>query len=218
MGIIEDAYNGLGAGKPLEYICSIKYSGKFRGYNANVRIRGKSLTFGLSRNWKNVSPDIKIGLLQELFCRILGIRKSTAGIELYRIFLKKVHIAVPKDRIDPLLEESFDRVNERYFSGMIEKPNLVWGQKSFRKFGSYDYGADTISISRSLEPNPKLLDYVMYHEALHKKHKFTSSNGRSRHHTAEFRKSESEFEGAAEMEKMLGRLAAKRKLLSIFGF
>ena len=131
------------------------------------------------------------------------------------IFLKKVHLAVPKEKIDPILEKSFDRVNDKYFYGMIEKPNLVWGKKSFRKFGSYDYGSDTISISRSLEPHPRLLDYVMYHEALHKKHKFTTSGARTRHHTSEFRKSEKRFENAAEMEKMLGRLASKRKAQTV---
>ncbi len=218
MDMLEEAFDGLNTGKPLNYECSIKYSGKFKGYNANVRLSGKKLVFGLSRNWRQVSKDIKMGLIQELFCKIMRIRKSTQNIELYHIFLKKVHIAVPKNRIDPVLEESFERINEKYFSGMIEKPNLVWGQKSFRKFGSYDYGSDTISISRSLEPVPNLLDYVMYHEILHKKHKFTTSKGRTRHHTSDFRKSERMFEGSEQMEKMLGRLAAKRKIFSIFGF
>ncbi len=216
--MIEEAYDGLRTGKPLAYDCSIKYSGKFKGYNANVRISGRKIVFGLSRNWRQVSRDIKIGLIQELFCKILSMKRTTQNIELYHIFIKKVHLAVPKDRIDPALEGAFDRVNEEYFYGMIEKPNLVWGKKSFRKFGSYDYGSDTISISKALENDQDLLDYVMYHEILHKKHKFTTSKGRTRHHTSEFRKSERKFPNAAGMEKRLSRLSAKRRVLSVFGF
>ena len=218
MGIIEEAFEGLGQGNPLDYSFLLKYSGKFRGYNANVRISGKRLSFGLSRNWRQVGKDIRIGLIQELLCRVLGISRTTMNIEIYRIFLKKVHLAVPKENIDPFLGESFDRVNDKYFSGMIEKPNLVWGHKSFSKFGSYDYGADTISISQVLEKHINLLDYVMYHEMLHKKHKFTNSKSRTLHHTAEFRKSEREFENSAEMERQLGRISAKRRLASFFGF
>ena len=61
---------------------------------------------------------------------------------------------------------------------------------------------------------PELLDYVMYHEMLHKKFKFQSRNGRNVHHSSEFRKMESKFENRDLMEKEVSRIARKRR----FGF
>jgi len=200
--------------KECPYRIMLKYSGKFKGFNANVRKSGSSLTFGLSRNWKEVSPDIKIGLIQELLGKILKKKvKTTYYIELYNIFLQKVHLAVPKKKGDPALEASFYRVNERYLLGLLEKPNLVWGTNSIRRLGSYDYGSDMITLSRILEEDFELLDYVMYHEMLHKKHKYIFKNGRSHHHTKAFREEEAKFENAALLEKRLDRVARKNRIL-----
>jgi predicted metal-dependent hydrolase len=109
------------------------------------------------------------------------------------------------------LEESFNKVNEKYFFGLIEKTNLTW-HNSIRRLGSYEYGTDTVSISKVLETDMELLDYVMYHEILHKKHKFYSKNGRTHHHTREFRESERKFENSEEMEeKIKGLVKYKRR-------
>jgi len=205
----EEAFNGLWPGKELGYAFSIRYSGKFKGYNANVRLCGNKITFNLSKNWRQISRDIKMGLLQELMARLFRERKTTPNIDLYHIFLKRVHIAVPKTRTDPALEESFGRVNEYFFSGMMEKPNLLWNN-SATKLGSYDYGSDTLTISSMLrEAETEMLDYVMYHELLHKKHKFSSRGGKLYHHTREFRSSEKTFPNSSRIEEKLRYLRPK---------
>ena len=84
------------------------------------------------------------------------------------------------------LNSVVNRVNEKYFYGMILVPNLKWGNKSLSQLGTYDYGTDTITVSRILEKESILLDYVMYHEILHKKIKFKEKNGRSIHHSKEW--------------------------------
>src|SRR3989344_5195733 len=132
-------------------------------------------------------------------------------------FMKKIHIAVPKTRIDPFLEESFDRINEKYFVGMVEKPNLVW-HSSIRRLGSYEYGGDTISISKVLENDESALDYVMHHEMLHKKLKFDSSNGSCRHHTKAFRELERKFENSHELEERLKSITRRAVRKNIIGF
>ena len=112
-------------------------------------------------------------------------------------------------------------VNEAYFFGLIEKPNLV-RHNSMRRLGSYEYGSDTMSISEVLLPDKELLDYVMYHEMLHKKHKFNSKNGRNYHHTQLFRKNEKEFENSERIERELSKVlkTSQRKRLfgKLFGF
>lgn len=223
MGIAEDAFRGILPEKQMDYEFSIKYSGRFKGYNANVRMHYKKIMFSLSKNWRPVSRDIKMGLLQELLSKLFKAKRSTNNIDLYHIFLKKVHIAVPKTKTDPVLEKSFNRVNDSFFAGMIEKPNLKWSSSS-RKLGTYDFGSDTITISNMLEDSEEnMIDYVMYHEMLHKKHKFSSKNGRLHYHTSEFRNMEKSFPHSAEIENKLRFLrpkpkAKQKKKFSIFRF
>lgn len=213
MKLVEEAFNGLFPDKNLEeYAIKIKYTDKFKPYNANVRYtRAKnSFQFNLSRKWKGVSREIQIGLIQGLMLKIFKKKNNTINIDLYNSFMKNLHISVPKVNNDPVLEGSFNKVNEKYFFGLIEKPNLIW-HNSIRRLGSYEYGTDTISISRIIEPDEGLLDYVMYHEMLHKKHKFYESNGRTFHHTREFRKMEKSFENSSEMEERLKSLMRQKR-------
>jgi hypothetical protein len=198
------------------YTYSLKYSGKFKPYRANIRLSGGNIQLNLSKKWEGVSNDIQIGIVQELLLKILKkrlkpLRTNTSSIELYNIFMKKIHIAAPKTDIDPVLEGSFDRVNSEYFYGLLEKTNLKWGNVSLSKLGSYEYGTDTIMISKVLDGEQEMLDYVMYHEMLHKKHKFKKSGSRSYHHTSEFRKDEREFKDSELIEKRLKRLLVRKR-------
>ncbi len=221
--LITEAFRELYPNKELKYDFSLEYSRKFKLYNANVKMHGNSLMFSLSREWKKISKEIQIGLVQELMLKILRDRnKKTMNMELYSLFMKNVHLAVPKTKTDEALEKSFDSVNDAYFSGMLDKPNLQWGSESTSKLGSYEYGSDTITISAIFKNGEqKLLDYVMYHEMLHKKFKFQNKNGRSLHHSSEFRKMESKFPCQDFIEKEIAVLARKHRFkarINIFNF
>lgn len=104
MDMIQEAFNGLFPGKEFVYEGRIKYSGKFKAYNANVKLYGHKLTFNLSKEWRGVDRDIKIGLIQELMLKIIGKRYrvgkiNTSQMDMYNIFLKKVHLTVPKNKV-----------------------------------------------------------------------------------------------------------------------
>ncbi len=215
MNMAEEAFNGLWPGRELSYDFSIKYSGRFKGYNANVRLYGNNITFNLSKKWREVSRDIKMGLLQELMAKILGeMGLKTTNIDLYHIFLKRVHISVPKTKKDKALAESFSRVNDYFFAGTMEMPNLAWNRSS-RKLGSYDYGSDTITMSSMLkDAEDEMVDYVMYHEMLHKKHKFSSRGGKIYHHTREFRSSEKDFPNSTLIEQRLRTLRPSAAMMA----
>ncbi len=212
MSIAEQAFKELFPEKNLEdYELKIKYTDKFKPYNANVRYLKNSYTFNLSRKWKKVSREIQIGLIQSLMVKIFKENKKTTNIDLYNSFMKNLHISIPKVINDPILEESFNRVNEKYFFGLMERPNLTW-HNSIRRLGSYEYGTDTISMSEVLSDDKGLLDYVMYHEILHKKHKFYEKNGRIRHHTREFKQMEKKFEDSREIEERIKKVVRKGKI------
>jgi hypothetical protein len=220
MNIIQEAFQKLYPDKALNYSTSIKFSGKFKPYNANVQINrfSKHLKFKLSKTWRGVSREIKIGLIQSLLLRLFKGSRKTLNLDLYDSFIKNLHIAIPKTKSDPILLDSFNRVNETYFSGLIEQPNLKWGSASTTKLGSYEYQTDTITISSLFKSTEQeLLDYIIYHELLHKKHKFKTSNtGKSMHHTNQFKKDEKQFKNQAEIEEKLKKLCRKTKIKRAF--
>ncbi len=211
--IVDQAYLAMFPDARIgDYKFGLLYSNRFNDYNANVKRKGSCITFSLSKRWKSINQDVRIGLIQSLFNKLFRTNVNTTNIELYEIFLKKVHIAVPKLHSDPVLDDSFERMNEAYFCGLIEKPNLKWGRDSVRKLGSYEYGSDTIVISRVFrESDPVLLDYIMYHEMLHKKHKFMTKNGKSFHHTARFRQDERSFQDPHIEQKLQKFIRMRRK-------
>ena len=77
---------------------------------------------------------------------------------------------------------------------LFEQPNLKFNE-SVNKLGSYEYGSDMITISKYLKKSSQeALDYVMYHEMLHKKYKFNNKVIKTTHHSKEFKKEESKFQ------------------------
>lgn len=112
------------------------------------------------------------------------------------------------------LEESFRRVNREYFQDGLSSPHLVWSSRlTFRKFGHYQWDIDTVMVSKSLDAArvPQLVvDYVMYHELLHKRIGTRQVNGQRRSHTAKFRTAERKFQHLAEAQKQLQRLTRKK--------
>jgi len=201
---------------------NLTYSGKFTPYNGNVKYGHGIYDFKLSKEWRKVSEEIQIGLIQHLMQKAFKTKKKSLHQDLYEGFIKNVHIAVPKDEIEPKLKESFDRVNERYFLGIVEMTNLVFGQKSFSKLGSYEYSTDTITISRVFEnvshEETIFLDYIMFHEMLHKVHKFKSVNGRNMHHTGKFKNAERQYDDFKKIEAGLKTFLRKKRFKSYFGF
>jgi len=220
MNIAEQAFTSLFPDKEVRHEFSLKYNNKFKPYNANVRYSSTRIQFKLSKKWRTISKEIRLGLLQSLMLKVFKEKGNSVNIDMYNSFMRHIHIAAPKEKTDIVLESSFNKVNEKYFYGLIDMTNLVWGNFSTSKLGSYEYGSDTISISRIFkDADPLLLDYVMYHEMLHKKHKFYSKNGRNYHHTSEFKKKEKEFENSEEMEKSVNMLAGRKRVVKkIKGF
>jgi hypothetical protein len=109
------------------------------------------------------------------------------------------------------LSESFDRVNARYFAEQMPRPRLTWS-RSFtgRKFGHYDHVKDWVMVSSTLDRAGVpafVVDYLMFHELLHKKHGIRWLNGRRHAHTREYYAEERQFERYDEADAWLTRLS-----------
>jgi predicted metal-dependent hydrolase len=109
------------------------------------------------------------------------------------------------------LLESFKRVNAEYFKSRIEQPELCWSPaRARRTLGSYQERADRVIISQMFDqPHvpPFVLDYLMYHELLHK---FLGvgrrDSGKRLMHGQDFKRLEKRFRHFKEAQAFLKRL------------
>jgi hypothetical protein len=112
------------------------------------------------------------------------------------------------------LDRIFTRLNRRYFDNELPRPALSWSaRRSKRILGHHDAVHDAIVISRSLDSAdvPELIvEYVLYHEMLHIKHRPRVINGRRIFHTAAFRADEQRFARFDEAINWLDRLSKRR--------
>ena len=108
------------------------------------------------------------------------------------------------------LEEFFERLNARFFDGLLGRPQLGWSRKPSRSMlGHFDPSHNAIIIS-SIFDQPgtpsEALEYVMFHEMLHLRYPVDHSGSRRRVHTHEFHEAEKKFPGLKEVKEILKRL------------
>jgi hypothetical protein len=112
------------------------------------------------------------------------------------------------------LAVSFDRVNAEYFDGGLSRPHLVWSRTfAVRKFGHYDHAHDTVMVNMVLdrETVPALaVDFIVYHELLHKQMGVTWKSNRIAAHTPEFKEREQQFKQYEQAKVVLRKLASER--------
>lgn len=111
------------------------------------------------------------------------------------------------------LGQVFERVNAAYFGGRLERPRLTWNRVlTHSKLGHYQPATDTVMISITLDQAyvpPALIDFVMYHELLHKDLGIAVVNGRRYAHTPAFRERERQFRGYATVQEQLHEIARR---------
>ena len=207
----KEAYFRLFRESP-DFDFKIRFSRKFKPYNANIRKKDSLLTFSLSSEWQMVNKEIIIGLMQELLVRILKKKtSSTMNIDLYNNFVHNLDMIARKTTKDPLLFQLFKKINKEHFDDLLDTPSLKWGITSRKTLANYDYKTDTINVSTLFkDADEDVISYLLYHEMLHKKLKFSRSPRRTIHHSAEFRKLEKKFPNSDFMEERLSEHLRKK--------
>jgi predicted metal-dependent hydrolase len=108
------------------------------------------------------------------------------------------------------LEDIFEEMNGKYFSGMMARPALGWSHvRSRTRLGHFDPSHNMIVISRIFDDArvPRLaLEYVMYHEMLHLHYPVDHSGARRCVHTPEFKAHEKLFDRFKEARGLLKKL------------
>lgn len=105
------------------------------------------------------------------------------------------------------LEKMFDQLNEKYFSGSLDRPHIGWSTRNWRRqFGCYDPGPNQILLNRRMD-HPGVphvaVEYVLYHEMLHVKHPTRRSGCSLVSHSSEFRAEEKLFDDFARARRIL---------------
>jgi len=112
------------------------------------------------------------------------------------------------------LTESFDRVNAGYFGSRLSRPRLVWSRNfAVRKFGHYDHAHDTVMVNSVLDRKtvPEFaVDFIVYHEVLHRQLGITWKRNRIAAHTPELAEKERQFKQYEQARAVLRKLASER--------
>jgi predicted metal-dependent hydrolase len=108
------------------------------------------------------------------------------------------------------LEEVFDALNERFFHGLMGRPQLTWSESTAKRLlGHYDPAHNTIVVSRVFDrpSSPRYaIEYLLYHEMLHLKHPVKMNGTRRCVHSAAFKADERQFPQLKEALAFLKRL------------
>ncbi len=201
----------------------IRISFYHQGALFQVRDRGKILEMKIQESFINAPDQILKSLLEVLFnpgkmaARRI-IKEYTFSPAYQDIRGRLEYLGVPQGSFSAGsvhdLQDSFSRVNRAYFNNKMDQPNLVWNNRlTHRKFGHYQWDTDTVMLSSSLD-QPKVpdlvIDYVMYHELLHKKMGARQAKQNRIAHTAEFRKAESHYKELGQAKKLLNQITRNK--------
>jgi predicted metal-dependent hydrolase len=195
---------------------------KFRRYaNANSRIRlaaGK-LHVDISDLLQSAPAPVQEALAYVLVSKLCRVRIDGKYLARYRYYLSRPDVRrlleqAKQQRGRKLIRTAdsgsqnlgivFDRLNQRYFGGELNRPRLGWSLRPSRTvLGHYDPCHDVIVINRILDqedPNAgEILEFVMYHEMLHLKFPTRQAGSKRCIHSKEFKAAERLFEGYKEV-------------------
>ncbi len=138
--------------------------------------------------------------------RYIGGQDVTAKARLVRQIRGRKHIRSARGH-HYHLEEIFDDLNQRFFHGLMGRPQLTWSRNHARSsLGHYDPAHNAIVISRIFD-HPRVpryaVEYILYHEMLHLKHPVKLRGSRRCVHSREFVAEENLFPEVASAKKFL---------------
>jgi len=107
------------------------------------------------------------------------------------------------------------QIKELHFSEMTDMPKVRWLSKfTTRKLAHYNSTKDEVAFSLIFDqPNApsELLDYLAFHELLHRKIGIIRANGRIKAHTPAFKAEERQFPGFLMMDQKIHAFIAEHQ-------
>ncbi len=201
----------------------------FAGLNHTIRIRRQRVYVRVSDIMRDAPQSVHRALAFILVSKLYNKRVTAEHQALYRQYAYQPQVQRATDlarqqrgrkvltssigRVHNL-DKLFARLNRRYFNNELAKPVLSWSaRRTKRILGHHDYVHETIVISRSLDSasvSELLVEFVLYHEMLHMRHRPRTINGRRVYHTAAFRADEHRFQRYDEAMEQLEKLTSRK--------
>jgi len=183
----------------------------------------KTCQLHISEGFIAADSEINISLIQTLFIKnkddLFKIRQFNHS-EAYKHIMQTLCRYTEQSSLSTKghlydLKRIFQRVNRQYFRNSMQPPRLIWSSRvALRRLGYYHPDTDTVTISRALDCQSVplyVLEYVMYHELLHKKLGLKMVNSRRMAHTRQFKRLEKKFIQYQLAEKFIENIHADGK-------
>jgi predicted metal-dependent hydrolase len=141
--------------------------------------------------------------------RYVSSHDMTAKAHLLRQARGRKHIASARGIVYDL-DQIFEDLNQRFFYGLLARPQMTWSRVRARNsLAHYDPAHNAIVVSRVFDhfQVPRYaIDYIVYHEMLHLKHPVKLRGSRRCVHGPEFHAEEKLFPQLEEAKLFLKRL------------
>ena len=184
----------------------------FANVNNTIRMREGQLFVRLSDLLEGAPESVLKSIAHILLAKIYRKPIETAHATRYRRYVSSHDIAAKAHLVRQIrgrkriasargriyhLEEIFDDLNQRFFHGLLARPQMAWSQvRSRHSLGHYDPAHNAIVVSRIFD-HPRVprcaVEYIVYHEMLHLKHPVKLRGSRRCVHSREFLAEENLF-------------------------
>jgi predicted metal-dependent hydrolase len=198
---------------------------RFTSLNTTIRMREGTIKAHLSDILEGAPESVLRAIAHILLAKLYRKPIDAAHANRYRRFASSEAVVRQSERIRQTrgrkristakgahydLDEIFDALNQRFFHGLMGRPQLTWSEHSARRLlGHYDAAHNTIMVSRVFDRRntPRYaVEYLMYHEMLHLRHPVKAKNGRRCVHSREFQAEENLFPELDQAKKYLKTL------------
>ena len=209
--IFQESYRELRPRAPIPEL-QVKFYA-FANINNTIRLREGKLLVRISDLLEGAPEPILRALAHILLAKLYRKPSEREHSTRYRRYVsshditQKAHlmrqrrgrkrIESPKGRVYDL-EEIFEKLNARFFSGLLARPQMTWSRSDARNMlGHYDPAHNAIVVSKVFD-QPQVpayaVEYIVYHEMLHLKHPVKLRGSRRCVHSAEFQAEEKLFQ------------------------
>lgn len=198
---------------------------RFTSLNTTIRLRDSCLRVRLSDLLEHAPESVHQAIAHILLAKLYRKPIAAHHADRYRRYTRSEAVSQQAERIRQTrgrkrlstpqgqlwdLDEVFERLNTRFFHGLLGRPTLTWSAHVARRMlGHYDAAHNTIVVSRIFDRpgTPRFaIEYLLYHEMLHLKHPVRVRAGRRCVHSREFQAEERLFPELELARQFLKRL------------
>ena len=221
--LFEEEYRAIRPRAPIPPI-HVRFR-RFTSLNTTIRLREGQIKVHLSDLLEGAPETVLRAIAHILLAKLYRKQLDPAHNARYRRFASSDAVLRQTERIRQTrgrkkistakgdyydLDEVFESLNQRFFHGLMGRPQLTWSEhKARRLLGHYDAAHNTIMISRVFDRRntPRYaIEYLMYHEMLHLRHPVKVRRGRRCVHPREFQADEKLFPELEQSKEYLKQL------------